>query len=72
MHPTQKAAEMPQEREIATASTEAQTDVAPFIPQKNGVGASGHAETTFIPMGNGIPMASPMGARIVTAVKIRR
>lgn len=62
---------MPQERAIAIASTEAQTDVAPLIPQKNGVGASGIAETVFMPIGNAMPIARPIGAKIAAAVKMR-
>ncbi len=55
---------------ITTASTDATTDIAPFIPQSHGVNASDFDAANFIPIGKGIPMNNPNGNRIVTAIKI--
>jgi len=54
----------------AIASTEATTDIAPFIPQNHGVNTSDFDEANFIPIGKGIPMNNPNGNRIITAIKI--
>jgi len=62
---------MPKKRAMTTPRTDAQTEVAPLIPQRNAVGAPGLAEATRIPIGNGMPIRSPRGMRIATAVAIR-
>ena len=59
-------------RAIATASTEAQTDVAPFIPQNHGVKEANLGEAAFIPRGNATPMNRPRKERIPIATRIRR
>ncbi len=56
---------------IATASTEAQTDVAPLIPQSKEVKVGDLIDAIFIPRGNAIPINSPSGKRIPTAARIR-
>ena len=56
---------------MATASTDAVTEVAPLMPQKNAVGASGRIAATFMPSGNGMPISRPIGARSRTAVAMR-
>src|ERR671914_715784 len=44
---------------IATASTDAHTDVAPFTPQSHGVSPGCSRAASFIPSGNAIPMNRP-------------
>ncbi len=63
--------EIPQPIETATASTDAETEVAPLTPQKNAVGALGRNDATFIPRGNGTPITRPIGARMPTAAAMR-
>ena len=62
---------MPEFRAITTAITEAQTDVAPFIPQSQGVREADLVDANFIPKGNGMPMNSPKGKSMPTATRIR-
>ena len=52
-------------------STDAQTDVAPLMPQRNAVGAPGRVDAARMPIGNAMPMSSPHGTRIATAVAMR-
>ena len=40
-HPVQKAREMPKNSAITTANTDAHTESAPLMPQRNAVGAPG-------------------------------
>ncbi len=56
---------------IATAKTEAQTDVAPLSPQSQGVRSAALPEASFIPIGNAIPMKKPSGKRTPIAARIR-
>jgi hypothetical protein len=62
---------MPELRAITTATTEAQTEVAPFIPQSQGVKEADLVDANFIPKGNGIPMNRPKGKSKLTATRIR-
>ena len=57
---------------MTTARTEAQTDVAPLIPQSHGVKGAGFIEAIFMPIGNAIPMNPPIGKSITAAIKMRR
>ena len=41
------------------------------MPQRKALGAPGRDEAARIPMGNAMPISSPQGARIATAVAIR-
>jgi len=56
---------------ITIAITEAQTDVAPFIPQSQGVKEEVLADANFIPRGKGIPIKNPNGKSIPTAKSMR-
>ena len=56
---------------IATASTDAHTEVAPLMPQSQGVSAVDLLAAAFIPSGKGIPINSPSGKRIAVATTIR-
>src|SRR3990170_6932277 len=62
---------MPQDSAISTPSTDAQTEVAPLIPHRNAVGASGRRDASFMPIGNGIPISRPRGTRKAMAVRMR-
>jgi hypothetical protein len=58
-------------RAIATASTDAQTEVAPFIPQNQGVRDVNRELAALIPKGNAIPMNTPRKEIIATDTRIR-
>src|SRR5437764_8946855 len=62
---------MPKVMEIATASTEAQTEVAPFTPQSHGVRAGDRSAAARKPSGKAVPIMVPSGKRIATATAIR-
>src|SRR2546430_856771 len=61
---------MPALMATATASTDAQTDVAPLMPHSQGVAAPFLA-AAFMPSGNAIPMPRPIGKRSRIATTIR-
>lgn len=63
--------DMPALKAITTASTEAQTEVAPFIPQSQGVMEGDLVDAIFIPRGNAIPINNPIGKSINTATRMR-
>ena len=63
--------DVPELKAIETAITEAQTDVAPFIPQSQGVKEADLVDANSIPRGNAIPINSPIGKSITVATKIR-
>jgi len=69
--PVQNEAVMPAASEIAVASTEAHTDVAPFSPHSHGVRAENLAAAARMPKGNAIPMSTPRGNRIAIATRMR-
>src|SRR5215831_20539046 len=71
MKPVQKDAPIPELKEIATAITDAQTDVAPLIPHSQGVSALARWAPSFIPSGNGVPINNPRGNIIASATTIR-
>ncbi len=56
---------------IAIAKTEAQTEVAPFIPQSQGAMEPDLVDASFIPRGNAIPIKNPRGKSIAVATKTR-
>ncbi len=56
---------------IATASTEAHTDVAPFTPQSQGINEANLADAIFMPRGNAIPIRMPIGKSVITATRMR-
>ena len=58
-------------RAMATANTEAHTDVAPLMPHSQGVNAADLPDAAFMPMGKAMPMKKPKGKRTATAMRIR-
>ena len=56
---------------MAIATTDAQTDVAPFSPHNHGVSPRCAEAATLMPRGNAIPMKSPIGKRRAVARLIR-
>ena len=66
--PTQNAAEIPAPIAMTTASTDAQTDVAPLTPQSQGAIDGERCSARRIPSGNAIPMQKPTGSRMPTAI----
>ena len=60
--PHQKAMEIPKKSAMTIPNTEAQTDVAPLMPQRNAVGAPGRDAAARMPIANGMPMRNPTGA----------
>src|ERR1700720_1157903 len=57
---------------IDTANTDPQIEVAPFIPQNNGVSPSSRLVANFNPNGNAIPINNPKGKRIPAATEMRK
>ena len=62
---------MPAARAMATAATEARTEVAPLTPQNQGVRAENSLPASRIPIGNAIPMKNPIGSSIEVLAAIR-
>lgn len=62
---------MPKLMASTTAMTEAQTEVAPLMPQSQGVMAEAFFEANFMPRGNGIPMKKPIGASMKIEMRMR-
>ena len=71
MQPIQKENEIPQRMARNTASIDAQTEVAPFTPQNQGVISGSFFEASFIPSGKAVPMKKPMGVSSNPATRIR-
>ena len=71
MKPVQYDVEMVELNAMATANTEAHTEVAPLMPQSQGVSVVDLLEATFIPRGKAMPMNSPMGKSMPKAKKMR-
>ena len=56
---------------MTTPNTDAHTDAAPLMPQRNAVGVSGRPDAARIPMTNGMPIAKLIGASSTTASAMR-
>jgi hypothetical protein len=56
---------------MITATTEAQTDVAPLIPHNQGVKEGDLAAAALMPSGKAVPINTPIGKRIPVATAMR-
>ena len=63
---------MPNAMPTITASTDANTPVAPLIPQNHGVGSASMRSTSLMPPGNAKPMTKPTGITAARQIKTRR
>ena len=57
---------------ITTANTDAHTEVAPLIPNSQGISAGDRPDASRMPSGKAIPMNNPSGKRTPTATAMRR
>src|SRR5712692_3171770 len=55
----------------AIARTEAQTDVAPLIPQSHGVRELDRREASWSPRGKAVPIVNPRGKSMAVATRMR-
>ena len=57
--------------EITTARTDASTDVTPLMPHNQGMRSFLLLSANLIPIGKGIPIRKPRGAKSKTDIAIR-
>jgi hypothetical protein len=65
------AAWKPSVTATTTVATDPMTDIVPLRPQKNAGAGSGPCPARLNPRGNGIPMATPIGATTAIAIATR-